>query len=164
MTVLSVPYHSMLLRRLRQWNRAMLGTGCIYRVREALARSCGFFLRLALIGASIWRALLHCGISVHRMSALGQERRIGAVRNISALPPRADVGADIVERPVSARKRHMHRSNSTAIRSPHRRAASVRLGREAELANVQQGVDLRDQNGLGSVPENSTGLRHLRCR
>jgi hypothetical protein len=30
-------------------------------------------------------------------SALGQERRIGAVRNISALPPRADVGADVVE-------------------------------------------------------------------
>src|SRR4029077_7037038 len=37
-----------------------------------------------------------------QMSALGQERRIGAVRNISALPPRADVGADIVEPPVSA--------------------------------------------------------------
>ena len=35
-------------------------------------------------------------------SAVGQERRIGAVRNISALPPRADVGADIVEPPVSA--------------------------------------------------------------
>jgi hypothetical protein len=29
------------------------------------------------------------------MSQMGQERRIGAVRNISALPPRADVGADI---------------------------------------------------------------------
>jgi hypothetical protein len=25
---------------------------------------------------------------------MGQERRIGAVRNISALPPRADAGAD----------------------------------------------------------------------
>jgi hypothetical protein len=36
------------------------------------------------------------------MSESGQERRIGAIRNISALPPRADVGADIVERPVSA--------------------------------------------------------------
>jgi hypothetical protein len=36
------------------------------------------------------------------MSASGQERRIGAVRNISALPPRADVRADIVEPPVSA--------------------------------------------------------------
>jgi hypothetical protein len=36
------------------------------------------------------------------MSAVGQERRIGAVRNISALPPLADVGADIVEPPVSA--------------------------------------------------------------
>jgi hypothetical protein len=33
------------------------------------------------------------------MSQLGQERRIGAVRNISALSPRADVGADIVEPP-----------------------------------------------------------------
>jgi hypothetical protein len=37
------------------------------------------------------------------MSQMGQERRISAVRNISALPPRADVGADIVEPPVSAR-------------------------------------------------------------
>jgi len=36
------------------------------------------------------------------MSQMGQERRIGAVRNISALPSRADVGADIVEPPVSA--------------------------------------------------------------
>jgi hypothetical protein len=38
-------------------------------------------------------------------SPMGQERRIGAVRNISALPPRADVGADIVEPPVSATSR-----------------------------------------------------------
>ena len=37
------------------------------------------------------------------MTGSGQERRIGAVRNISALPPRADVGADIVERPLSAK-------------------------------------------------------------
>jgi hypothetical protein len=36
------------------------------------------------------------------MTSKGQERRIGAVRNISALPRRADVGADIVEPPVSA--------------------------------------------------------------
>jgi hypothetical protein len=40
------------------------------------------------------------------MSQMGQERRIGAVRNISALPPRADVGADIVEPPVSASSGH----------------------------------------------------------
>jgi hypothetical protein len=40
------------------------------------------------------------------MPGSGQERRIGAVRNISALPPRADVGADIVEPPVSANTRH----------------------------------------------------------
>jgi transposase len=31
-------------------------------------------------------------------SEMGQQRRISAVRNLSALPPRADVGADIVER------------------------------------------------------------------
>jgi hypothetical protein len=31
--------------------------------------------------------LLHCGISIRPMSAAGHERRIGAVRNISALPP-----------------------------------------------------------------------------
>ena len=36
------------------------------------------------------------------MSQMGQERRIGAGRNISAFPPRADVGADIVEPPVGA--------------------------------------------------------------
>jgi hypothetical protein len=41
-------------------------------------------------------------ILTHPASATGQERRIGAVRNISALPPRADVGADIVEPPLSA--------------------------------------------------------------
>jgi hypothetical protein len=35
-------------------------------------------------------------------SAMGQERRIGAARNISALPPRADVGVDIVTCPRSA--------------------------------------------------------------
>jgi hypothetical protein len=43
--------------------------------------------------------LLRCGISVRSMSQMGQERRIGAVRNISALLPRADVGADIGEPP-----------------------------------------------------------------
>ena len=36
------------------------------------------------------------------MTEMGQERRIGAVRNIPRYPPRADVGADIVEPPVSA--------------------------------------------------------------
>jgi hypothetical protein len=36
-------------------------------------------------------------------TAPGQERRIGAVRNISALPPRADVGTDIVEPPLMSR-------------------------------------------------------------
>src|SRR5262245_20366681 len=36
------------------------------------------------------------------MSQMGQECRIGAVRNISALGPRADVGADVVERPLCA--------------------------------------------------------------
>jgi hypothetical protein len=46
------------------------------------------------------------GISIWPKSFVGQERRIGAVRNISALPPRADVGADIVEPPLSARSGH----------------------------------------------------------
>jgi hypothetical protein len=49
-------------------------------------------------------AVRHFDLFGHEpMSGLGQERRIGGVRNISALPPRADVGADIVEPPVSAR-------------------------------------------------------------
>ena len=46
--------------------------------------------------------LLHCGISSGLRAAMGQERRIGVIRNISALPPRADVGADIVEPPLRA--------------------------------------------------------------
>jgi hypothetical protein len=49
--------------------------------------------------------LLCCESLEPPMSQLGQERRIGAVRNISALPRRADVGADILEPPVSANKR-----------------------------------------------------------
>jgi hypothetical protein len=48
------------------------------------------------------------------MAEMGQERRIGAVRNISALPPRADVGADIVEPPVSA-KTGCEQSQQTAL-------------------------------------------------
>jgi hypothetical protein len=44
------------------------------------------------------------------MSEMGQERRIGAVRNISALPPLADVGADIVKPPVSASSGHRRHS------------------------------------------------------
>jgi hypothetical protein len=50
--------------------------------------------------------LLRCGISIRPMTAMGQERRIGAVRNISAFPPRLDVGADIFIRPAvpSARR------------------------------------------------------------
>src|SRR5262245_14139970 len=46
--------------------------------------------------------LVRCGISIRLTSVVGQERRIGAVRNISALPPRADVGADVVEPPLRA--------------------------------------------------------------
>jgi hypothetical protein len=61
------------------------------------------------------------------MSQTGQERRIGAVRNISALPPRTDVGADIVElllRANSGREQmQQHRdysitSSARAILSP----------------------------------------------
>jgi hypothetical protein len=54
-----------------------------------------------LLGADRGRGRRSCEITVHRnrcdavMSVVGQERRIGAVRNISALGPRADVGADI---------------------------------------------------------------------
>jgi hypothetical protein len=48
------------------------------------------------------------------MSLVGQERRIGAIRNISALPPRADVGADIVEPPLSASTGLVRRSKGCA--------------------------------------------------
>ena len=49
------------------------------------------------------------GRTIHQ----GQERRIGAVRNISALPLRADVGADIVERPFRANFGLVHRNETT---------------------------------------------------
>jgi hypothetical protein len=68
--------------------------------------------------SGLFRTLLHrCArkAAVHHskncvmLSQMGQERRIGAVRNISALPPRADVGADIVEPPVrSSRPGEFH--------------------------------------------------------
>jgi hypothetical protein len=52
------------------------------------------------------------------MAQMGQERRISAGRNISALPPRADVGADIVEPPVPTRDIvPSHRS----VDAPHHR-------------------------------------------
>jgi hypothetical protein len=47
-------------------------------------------------------AVVHHSKIDRRMAELGQERRIGAACNISALSPRADVGADIVEPPLSA--------------------------------------------------------------
>ena len=47
--------------------------------------------------------LLRCKSLELPMSQLGQERRIGVVRNISALPPRADVEVDIVEPPIGVR-------------------------------------------------------------
>jgi hypothetical protein len=59
------------------------------------------------------------------MSQLGQERRIGVVRNISALPPRADVEVDIVEPPLSARKRPEQVQQGVAIRSPRRRGLAM---------------------------------------
>src|SRR5262245_10365022 len=61
--------------------------------------------------------LLRCGISIRPTSAMGQERRIGAVSNISALPPRADVGADIVERPLCGREQMQHYSITTSART-----------------------------------------------
>jgi hypothetical protein len=50
-----------LLRNLCRQNVSDVGSSCVYRLREALARSCGFFLWLALIRSAIWRALLHWG-------------------------------------------------------------------------------------------------------
>jgi hypothetical protein len=62
-----------------------------------------------------------------RMAEMGQERRIGAVRNISALPPRADLGADIVEPPVSA-------NYGSECLTQSRKGISIRsLGRRAPV-------------------------------
>ena len=49
--------------------------------------------------------------------------------NISALPPRADVGADIVEPPVSARTRHMQRSKD-------RRYSITSAASESKLSEI----------------------------
>ena len=67
------------------------------------------------------------------MAEMGQERRISAGRNISALPPRADVGADIVEPPVPTRDIvPSHRS----VDAPHHRWPPVRL--EARVTSVHE--------------------------
>src|SRR5262245_23668394 len=47
--------------------------------------------------------LLHCGISIEPMSPWGHERRIGPDCNTFALPPGADIEADIVEPPLRAK-------------------------------------------------------------
>src|SRR5256885_1955650 len=49
---------------------------------------------------------LHTGEVVDLFPVGGQGRRIGAFRNFSSFPPRADVG---VEPPLSANKRHHDR-------------------------------------------------------
>jgi hypothetical protein len=48
-------------------------------------------------------AAVHHSKNCALMSQMGQERRIGAVRNTSALPPMSRRRADIVEPPMSAK-------------------------------------------------------------
>ena len=78
--------------------------------------------------------LLRCESLEPPMSQLGQERRISAVRNISALPRRADVGADILEPPVRANKRQ--------ARIP------VRLAAPSDFAERDLWNPSRDHSGL----------------
>jgi hypothetical protein len=60
------------------------------------------------------------------MAASGHERHSRGVRGTSALPPILTVTADIPDRQLGARKRHMHCSkNSVAIRSPPRRGRAA---------------------------------------
>jgi hypothetical protein len=66
------------------------------------------------------------------MSARGQEHRIGAVRNISALPPRADVGADIVEPPVSATSRLLDHLVGALLEEPRHVEAERPCGLEID--------------------------------
>src|SRR5262249_34714633 len=80
--------------------------------------------------------LLRCGISIRLTSVVGQERRIGAVRNISALPPRADVGGDIVEPPLRATRRHMQRSKEPRL-FDHLVGAGEETGRQLEASTFK---------------------------
>jgi hypothetical protein len=117
--------------------------------------------------------LLHCDSLEPPMSQLGQECRIGVVRNISALPPRADVGADIVEPPVSAIRRHMQRRKFGAIRSPRRRGRAaqqfvsrrpVRFNAHAKggIKNLRGAAELELNFSAGSpaVKPHPAGDRH----
>jgi hypothetical protein len=79
------------------------------------------------------------------MSQMGQERRIGTVRNISALPLRADVGADIVEPPVSAitGSGSTMRSTGNPMRVAKQRRADFRLSLRRRVVIVAAALGKR---------------------
>jgi hypothetical protein len=106
---------------------------------------------------------VHHGKDCALMSQMGQERRIGAVRNISALPPRADVGADIVEPPVSA--------ISGCEQSQHRGVYSITSSARASSAEgtsmpsaLAVGKLITSSNLVGSWIGRSPGFSPLRMR
>jgi hypothetical protein len=81
------------------------------------------------------------------MSQMGQERRIGAVRNISALPPRADVEADIIEPPVSATS-GCEQSQERSPLFDHLVGKLLEMQRHVE-AEYLGGLEVDDQLELG---------------
>jgi hypothetical protein len=107
--------------------------------------------------------LLRCGIAIRHMSGSGQERRIGAVRNISALPPRADGGADIVEPPVSARNGLMHRSKRRAY-SITSSAVESRVGGTVRPSILAVWVSMISSSLVACTTGRSAGLAPLRIR
>jgi hypothetical protein len=93
---------------------------------------------------------------------MGQERRIGAVRNISALPARADVGADIVEPLVSANRRpeQVQQHNSGySITSSAMASTPGGIVRSSALAVLRLITSL---NLVGCITGKSAGFAPLR--
>src|SRR5262245_20588246 len=106
--------------------------------------------------------LLRCESLEPPMSLPGQERRISAVRNISGLPPRADVGSDIVERllcvPLAVVS---NRSEAAIIRSPRRRALYRQLDVLVEAEEVGRIILVLQGNQLRILRRTIGGLHPL---
>ena len=95
------------------------------------------------------------------MSAPGQERRIGATCNISALPPRADVGADIVEPPLRAisGREQMQQTANYSITSSAMASSDAGISRSSALAVLRL---MSSSNRAGCSTGRSAGFAPFR--
>jgi putative ABC transport system substrate-binding protein len=102
-------------------------------------------------------AAVHHSKNCALMSQMGQERRISAVCNISALPPRADVRADIVKPPVSANCGHYWRSIEPVAKSHGVIPVSLPV---RDVASILDAVDafVREPNGGLVLPTDVTTI------